>query len=205
MIADAYSYSKNIDFTIEHAPTGNLALTDYTSVTFFYSLDPPPLDFTLPDIDARRVSDPDRIIFIPGWTVPIRSFSFRNATVAKKIAEIGKEKFRHLAFWASGRDIFGPHHISFICSLPKKGQYKAGIKALNGPDQGIVQVLQFDRPVGNPLNLYAENRQSSPILNLGVFDMNEGDNVFMLAIVGKDPRSAGLGLDIVQLVFEWVR
>ncbi len=41
LIADAYSYDKSIDFTIEHGPEGNLIPTDYTSVTYFYALEPP--------------------------------------------------------------------------------------------------------------------------------------------------------------------
>ena len=33
MIADALAFSESIDYTIEHSPTDNADLTDYTSVT----------------------------------------------------------------------------------------------------------------------------------------------------------------------------
>jgi hypothetical protein len=204
MIADAYPYRKSIDFTIEHGPAGNKIPTDYTSVTFFYSLEPPGLDSSVPSATDRRVSAPERIVFVPGWNVPIRTFSLQNATLAKQVAKIRNRMVRHLAFRATGRDVFGPHHVSFICDMPSAGRYQVGLKALYGPEQGIVQMYQHDSPIGEPVNLYSEDRRASGVLPLGVLDMVEGDNAVFLVLVGKDERSKTLGLDAVELIFERV-
>jgi len=205
MITDAYSYRKSIDYTIEHGPAGNLVPTDYTSVTFFYSLEPPPPDSPLPPVAARRVADPERIVFAAGWSVPIHTSSLQNATLAKTTATIGKSRIRHLSFRATGRDTFGPHHISFICDMPSAGSYKIGIKALKGPEQGIVRMAYHDVPAGEPVNLYEENRMVSPVLPLGVLEMTAGDNVVFLQLIGKDERSKGLGLDLVEIIFERIK
>jgi hypothetical protein len=88
--------------------------------------------------------------------------------------------------------------------MPAAGRYQVGLKALCGPDQGIVQLWQHDRPVGAPVNLYAQERRGSDLLSLGVLDMDEGDNTVFFVLAGKDERSQGLGLDAVELVFERV-
>ncbi|MGZ4887474.1 MAG: glycoside hydrolase family 172 protein, partial [Candidatus Aminicenantales bacterium] len=208
LIADSYAYAKSIDFTIEHAPEGNLLQTDYTGVTFFYSLDPPPQgEAPLPGVDARRFSDPERIVYVPGWTVPIHSFSLQNAVFEKKAEKIGDGWARFLSMRTKGEDVFGPHHISFICGVPAAGRYKVGIKAVTGPDQGIVQVYRNDLPAGEAVNLYAAARAVSAVLPLGVFEMAAGDNLLFLELVGKDARSkgTGIGMDLVEIIFERVK
>ncbi len=205
MIADAYSYKESIDFTIEHGPAGNKIPTDYTSVTYFYSLELPTVDSFVPAAADRRVSAPERIVFVPGWNVPVRTFSLRNATLSKQVATIGNRHVRHLAFRATGRDVFGPHHVSFLCEMPADGRYQVGLKALYGPDLGIVQMFQHDSPVAEPVNLYAEERRAGDLLPLGVLDMVEGDNAVFIVLVGKDERSTGLGFDAVELIFERIR
>ncbi|MBN2473802.1 MAG: DUF2961 domain-containing protein [Pirellulales bacterium] len=204
MIADTYPYRESIDFTIEHGPEGNRILTDYTSVTFFYSLDPPGIESSVPAATDRRVVAPERIVFTPGWNVPIRTFSLQNATLAKQMAQIGDKQIRHLAFRATGRDAFGPHHVSFLCDMPADGRYQVGLKALYGPDQGVVQLYQHDSPIGEPVDLYSEEQRASDVLPLGVLDMVEGDNPVFLLLVGKDERSETFGLNAVELVFERV-
>ncbi len=202
MIADTYSYRKSIDFTIEHGPEGNRILTHYTSVTFFYSQDPPGLESSVPAGTDRRVVAPKTIVFTPGWNVPIRTFSLQNATLSKQLAKIGNRQIRHLAFRATGRDAFGPHHLSFLCDMPAEGRYQVGLKALYGPEQGIVQMFHHDNPVGEPVNLYSEEQRASDVLPLGVLPMIEGDNPVFLVLVGKDERSETFGIDIVERVFQ---
>ena len=86
--------------------------------------------------------------------------------------------------------------------MPSAGRYQVGLKALYGPDQGIVQMFQHDSPVGKPVNLYSDDRRASDVLPLGVLDMAEGDNAVFLVLVDKDERSETFGLDAVELVFE---
>lgn len=204
MIADTYPYNESIDFNIEHGPEGNRSVTDYTSVTYFYSIDPPSVDSSLPPVGERKVWAPERLVFVPGWNVPIRTFSLQNATLAKKVVTIKGRPIRCLQLRATGRDIFGPHHIAFVCDMPADGRYKIELKALKGPDQGIVQIYRHDSPVGQSVNLYAREQQLSDYLPLATLDMLQGDNPVFLVLVGKDERSAGLGLDAVELIVERV-
>ncbi|MCJ7680286.1 MAG: DUF2961 domain-containing protein, partial [Candidatus Aminicenantes bacterium] len=202
MIADALAYNKSIDFTIEHSPEDNADPTDHTSVTFFYSLDPPALDSPLPPVEARRITSPEKIVFVPGWNVPVRTSSLQNATWTKKSEEVGEERVRYLSMKTSGADIFGPHHIAFITDIPEAGNYKISIKAILGPDQALVRMYRRDRPIGEAANLYAEGRSVSDLLPLGIQYMSAGDNPVYLHLVGKDSRSSGLNLDLVQIVLE---
>ena len=57
-LTDALAYRESIDLSIEHAPTGNDLLTDYTSVTFLYSAERPDALAPLPPIrgaSSRRL------------------------------------------------------------------------------------------------------------------------------------------------------
>jgi hypothetical protein len=204
LIADAYSYEKSIEYTIEHGPAGNKVPTDYTAVTFFYSLEPPSADVPIPPLAGRRVADPKRIVFVPGWNVPIHTSSLQNATLAKVTAKIGETRVRHLSLRTTGEDIFGPHHIAFICDIPSSGTYDVSIKAVRGPDQGIVQIFRNDLPVGDPVNIYAEKPELSSALPLARIDLRAGNNLLFFHLVGKDERSKSSGLDLVEIVFERV-
>ena len=204
LIADAYSYHTSVDFTIEHGPEGNLIPTDYASVTFFYALEPPAAE-PLPAAAARRVADPGRIVFTPGWNVPLRSFSLENASVAKMTIAAGKDKVRVLSMRTQGDDIFGAHHLAFGCDVPSAGRYRASLKAVLGPDQGVVQLAVHDRPWGEKIDLYAAARRKSDALVLGVLDLEAGENEIVLRLVGKNARSSGSGLDLAEIVLEPIR
>ncbi|MGZ7066256.1 MAG: hypothetical protein ACXVI6_07870, partial [Candidatus Aminicenantales bacterium] len=130
-----------------------------------------------------------------------------NAVFEKKAEKIGDGWARFLSMRTKGEDVFGPHHISFICGVPAAGRYKVGIKAVTGPDQGIVQVYRNDLPAGEAVNLYAAARAVSAVLPLGVFEMAAGDNLLFLELVGKDARSkgTGIGMDLVEIIFERVK
>jgi hypothetical protein len=200
-LTDAYAYRTSIDYTIEHGPEGNAVPTDYASVVFFYSQDPPPGE-PLPPAAARRVRGLDRIVFVTGWNVPIHSTSLQNAVWTKGSVSVGKERVRCLSMRTSGEDVFGPHHVSFVCDLPEAGRYRVSVKAVAGPDQGILQLYERDRPAGEALNLYAAGPAVSGPLTLGAFDMRKGDNIIYLHLVGTDPRSKGMGFDLAEIIFE---
>ena len=96
MPTDAYAFRESIDYTIEHGPEGNAVPTDYTSVVFFYALEPPePGHGVLPLAAERRVRGLERIVFVPGWNVPIHTMSIRNATWTKEVSAIGEARVRH--------------------------------------------------------------------------------------------------------------
>jgi hypothetical protein len=205
LITDAYSFKQSIDYTIEHGPAGNLIPTDNVSVTFLYAKNRPTADLSVPEVSLRGVADPEKFAMAPGWSVPIHSFSLENATLSKQTETIDGKEVRYLSFRATGEDIFGSHHISFICDVPAAGRYKMGLQALQGPDQAVLQMFRDDMPFGDPVNLYAQKRQLSPELPLGILDMKKGDNLLFLHLIRKNALSSGLGLDLVQIIFEKVK
>jgi len=202
LVTDSYAYAQSIDYTIEHGPEGNLTPTDYAAVVFFYSAAPPPAGDSLPPVAARKVSDPRKIVFVPGWNVPIHSSSLQNAVLEKTSEQVGDSRVRYLSVRTSGEDVFGPHHVSFICDIPAAGKYAVGLKAVKGPGQAIVQLYRNDLPAGEPVNLYAEARSVSELLPMGTFDLEAGENLLFLTLVGRDPRTRGLGMDLVEIVLD---
>ncbi len=202
MITDAYSFKESINYAIEHGPEGNKVPTDYASVVFLYARARPEGDFALPPVADRRIIDPEKIVFVPGWNVPIHSSSLQNATLAKREEKIGGTEVRYLSLKATGEDIFGDHHISFILDIPSAGYYKIGIEALQGPDQGIVHMFRDDQPLGDSVNLYAPSRQASALCPLGIVELTKGENLLFLHLTGKDARSTGLGMDLVRIILE---
>jgi hypothetical protein len=201
MLGDAYAYRASIDYTIEHGPERNRIPADYTAVTFFYSLEPP-APVPLRPAAARRVSDPARIVFVPGWNVPVRTFSLQGTTLTKQHIPVGSSHVRVLSVRTTGDDDFSSPHVELVCDLPAPGRYKVGVKAVLGPDQGIVRVFRDDVPSGGPANLYAADRAVSGLLPLGVFELTAGDNSLFLHLTGKDAKSTGTNMDLVEIVFE---
>jgi hypothetical protein len=197
-LTDAYAFANSIDYTIEHGPEGNAVPTDYASVVFFYAQDPPPAGESMPPAAERRVRTLDRIVFVPGWNVPIHTMSIQNASWTKDVSAFGKDRVRHFTLRTSGEDIFGTHHVSFICDLPESGRYPVSVKAVAGPGQGILQVYERDRPAGTAVNLYAPERAVRGPIPLGTFEMKRGANIVYLHLVGADPRSKGTGLDLLE-------
>ncbi len=204
-LTDSYAYARSIDYNIEHGPEGNALATDYASVVFFYAQDPPEGLEPVPPAAARRVTGLGRVVFVPGWSVPVHTTSFENAVFSKGVATVGEERVRRFSMTTNGADIFGPHHVSFICDLPEAGRYRVLVKAVLGPDQGIVRIYERDRPAGRAVNLYAAERTIGEPAELGVFEMARGANVVYLTLVGADPRAKGLGMDLVEIIFERVR
>ncbi len=204
LLTDAYPYTKNILSTIEHGPTGNKVPTDYASVTFFYSENRPTASLALPAVGERRVSDPNSVVFTPGWTTPIHAFSWSNAVLMKRDDKIGDENLRHLSMKAEGREVFGNHYISFICEMPATGKYRVSIQAITGPTQGKVQLFRHEVGIGQAVDLYSSERQKSAVIPLGELELKEGDNRVMFKVIGKNDQSTGLGFDIYRIIFEKV-
>ncbi len=201
-LTDTYAFARSIDFTIEHGPEGNAVPTDYTSVVFFYAHDAPAGLEPMRPAAERRVGALDRVVFVPGWNVPIHTMSLQNAVWTKASSAVGKDRVRHFSMKTSGEDVFGPHHVAFVCGLPEAGRYRISVKAILGPDQGTVRIFERDRPAGQAVNLYAAERAVGEPAELGVFEMGKGDNIVYLHLVGADPRSKGMGMDLVELIFE---
>lgn len=199
-IGDAYSYTQSIRQTMEHAPERNEQLTDYTSVTYLYSTTPPSMISSIPPKVARQVVDPKRITFPVSWTIPINSFSFRDATLSRTSVTVDGQGVRCLSMKNVGDDWFGPPFISIVCDLPSAGKYKLSIDAIKGPAAGTVQLFRDELPVGDSVDLYNANPAVANGLVLGELSCAEGPNDIMFKITGKNPSSTGLGFDLVNIV-----
>ena len=210
MLTDSYAFRESIEYTIEHGPEGNAWPADYASVVFFYAQEPPAAGERGAATGAtakedRRVRVPERIVFIPGWNVPIRTTSLQNAVWTKASVAVGAERVRVFSMKTSGEDVFGPHHVSWMFDLPEAGRYEVSIKAVTGPDQGIVRIFERDKPAGEAVNLFAAERKMAGPLRLGAFEMAGGENIVALHLVGADPRAKGMGFEIAEIIFEKVK
>jgi hypothetical protein len=63
-----------------------------------------------------------------------------------------------------------------------------------------VQLFQNENPVAEPVDLYAESPGKSGRLRLGELELNEGRNNLMFKLVGKNEKSSGLGLDLIEVI-----
>lgn len=201
-LADAYDFRKSLRLTIEHWGEGNKEPDDYVGVSYLYAESRPTGAGSLAPVAERRVRDPERLVYTPGWSVPIHSFSFERATVTKKRERIDGKEVRYLSLQAEGEDVFGPHYVSFLCEVPAAGRYRVAIEALTGPDEGKVQLFQNERAAGEPLDLYAAERKQSGPLPAGTLTLQEGPNQVFFKLVGKNPQSTALRLDLVRIQLE---
>jgi hypothetical protein len=202
MLGDLYPYREHLKFTIEHAPVDNMFPTDYAAVTYLYSEHRPTAAWTIPPVEERGIVDFDRIVFSPGRNVLIDSFSAQNMTLTKVITGTGPDRFSYLSVRAEGSDLFGPHNLAFRLEPPGAGRYRISIEALKGPDQGIVQIFERERPVGEAQDLYSATQALSQPLYLTKLEMHSGQNLVLFKLVGTNPLSTGLGLDLVNIILD---
>jgi hypothetical protein len=199
-VGDAYRFEHSLRQTIEHAGEKNSILTDYCSVSFFYSEGRPSMDLTPLPLNQRAVADLREIVFPAWWQLPVAAWSFEHATLSRSKEKVDGEEVRFLSLSGSGQDWFGPHFLSPICDLPVTGTYAIYIEAVKGPAQAKVQLFQNENPVSQAVDLYAEKPARSGRVLLGHLSLVEGRNNLMLKLVGKNDLSSGLGLDLVSVV-----
>ncbi len=200
-LGDAYSFRQSLKLAIEHGPTGNQLRTDYAAVTYLYSEKRPTADFAPPTPAARRVVDPKRVIFTPGWNVPLDAFPFQNATLAKKNEKFGGESVRFLSLKTTGKDMFGAHALALGCDLPSQGAYRILIQAIHGPSAPRVQLMRDEKEMGTAADLHAVERKKGELVPLGVLEMIEGRNSVFFKLTPRQPAGEA-ELELVQVVFE---
>jgi hypothetical protein len=201
-LTDNYAFRRSLKLDIEHAPTNNDFDADYVGVSYLYLENRPTGSWSVPAQEARAVRDPDRLVYTPGWYMPLHAFSMERATLSKKVERINNVEHRYLSMRAEGEDVFGQHSLSFLCAIPAAGRYRVLIEAMNGPDQGVVQLFQNERAAGDKVDFYAEKRDRSKMIPMGELELKEGLNQVFFKLVGKNDKASALGFDIVTLVLE---
>lgn len=199
-LGDAYPFRQSLRQTIEHAGEQNNILTDYCSVTYLYSERPPTAELSVPPLKERAVNDLQEVIFPAGWQTPIYAWSFDRASLTRKKMRLGNEEIRYLSLAAEGNDWFGPHFFSPVCDLPVAGRYAIYLEVIKGPTQAKVQLFRNENPVAAPVDLYAEQSERSGRLLLGKLDLPAGPNNLMFKLIGQNEKSAGLGLDLINVI-----
>lgn len=203
MLGDAYAFDQSVLQTIEHGPNGNAVPTDYVGVTYLYMQDPPTCDTRLPALAERKVIDLSKLVFTPAWTVPIRAFTFRNATLTKMDETLAGDKVSFLRMAASsGRDWFGAPFLSLDLEFPAAGKYQVSIDAVTGPGQATVQLFRNEVPAGEPVDLYAPTRGRRSAIRVGIINVDEGTVTLTFKLVGKNEAASGWGLDMVTIQCE---
>ncbi len=117
-------------------------------------------------------------------------------------SEPARRRLRFLKIRAEGEDRFGPHAAAFRCESPEAGRYRISIKALRGPGQAIVRIYRNEKAVGEAVDLYAPRATPSGSVEIAEMEMEEGENVLLFKLTGRNARSSGLGFDLAEIGFE---
>jgi hypothetical protein len=107
---------------------------------------------------------------------------------------------RHLFWWGSHSGVGST--LSISVPLIEAGTYAVTGVFTMAADYGMVQLYFNDEPIGQPLDFYSPTLQRSQELFLGEVQLNEGNNVLKVEIVGKNEKSPNylFGLDYIRLV-----
>lgn len=193
---DAYSYRHSIVQTIEHAPERNQHPADYCGVTYLYSTDAPAVSMPSP----LQVRDPDRLVYSAFWTMPIDGFSLSGTTLTRGDVPVDDRSTRALSLRATGNGDFDICFVTLRADIPSAGRYRVYGDFVKGPAGGVVQVCREDSPIGPSVDLYSAKPVGLDRVLLGEFTAVEGGNGLMFKLIGKNAASAGLGMDLVNVV-----
>jgi hypothetical protein len=88
--------------------------------------------------------------------------------------------------------------------VEKSGTYKFVIRPTKAPTYCIFQFFIDDKPIGNPVDLYAPALAPADPTELATVTLSAGKHVLKIRNVGSDPATkpgaAGFGLDYIKLV-----
>lgn len=65
-----------------------------------------------------------------------------------------------------------------------------------------MQLFNDEAPVGESINLFAESIQKSKPLFTGALNVEEAVQNIMFKMVGKNKKSSGMGLKLMNIIFE---
>jgi hypothetical protein len=174
--------------------------SDYTAVSYFYLENPPADGPRLADAAGRGVSDPAKVIFVPGWNEPIAAFSFENMSLRKQVMKVSGGDVRVLSIQAQGEEMFGPHYIAFTVQIPKAGDYAVSLEALHGPSQGTVQLVYNNVPAGKPYSFAAPVLAAGAAAELGTIALKSGENQLFFRLASEPESPAPFRVDMIRII-----
>jgi hypothetical protein len=199
MINDAYAFRKSLKLTIEHGGEGNRVAADYTGVSYFYLQNPPTNAAVLASAASRAITEPEKLVFVPGWNEAIAAFSFENMSLRKQQIKVGDSDVRVLSIEAKGEEMFGPHYIAFTLRIPTAGNYSVSLEALRGPSQGTVQLMFNNILVGKAASFLAPTLMKADAVELGTVPLKAGDNQLFFQLANEAGKSEPFRVDMVRI------
>jgi hypothetical protein len=106
---------------------------------------------------------------------------------------------KHL-WWHAGMKVGDTLTLAF--PAPKAGRYRVLGHFLRARDYGIHQLAINGQKVGEPIDFYNPNVKPSDDMDLGIFELKAGDNLFAVTVVGASPQAEKafmFGLDYLLL------
>ena len=200
MLSDAYVFHKNLKLTIEHGGEGNRVPADYAATSFLYLENSRAKLPDLPPVADRAVSEPDRIVFVPGWNEPIYAFSFQNMSLRKQKMKVGGNDVRVLSVEAHGEERFGPHYIAFTLKIPRAGNYLVSLDALRGPSQGTMQLMVDNKLTGRLTSFAGPSLAQANGVELGTVHFTAGENQLFFQLKGEAGKTDRFRADLVHIV-----
>jgi Protein of unknown function (DUF2961) len=200
MLTDAYAFRKSLKLTIEHGGEGNRVPADYSGVSYFYLQNSPANAPALASAASRAVSDPERLVFVPGWNEPIFAFSFENMALQKQEMKIDGGDVRVLSIEAHGEEKFGPHYIAFTVQIPKPGDYNVSVEALRGPVQGTVQLMFNNELIGKAIGFAGPSLTKADAVELGTVPLKAGENQLFFRLGSAAGNSDPFHVDLVRII-----
>jgi Protein of unknown function (DUF2961) len=200
MLGDAYAFRKSLKLTIEHGGEGNRVPADYAATSFLYLQSSPANLEDLPGAAIRAVSDPEKIVFVPGWNEPIFAFSFQNMNLRKQVVKVDGKDLRVLSIEAQGEEMFGPHYVAFTVKIPKAGDYMVSLDALKGPSQGTVQLMADNKLTGKLASFAAPSQAESDGVELGAVHLNAGENQLFFQLKAEAGSTDPFRADLIHII-----
>ncbi|MBN2022966.1 MAG: DUF2961 domain-containing protein [Pirellulales bacterium] len=111
---------------------------------------------------------------------------------------LGKWDNNDQLFW---KDAKPGDQIELFVPVKRSGRQHLAVTLTKAPDYGIVQFSLDGRKVGGRIDLWSPWVGLTPPVPLGVHDLQEGEHVLMVEIVGKNKESQGtrFGIDRITL------
>jgi hypothetical protein len=202
LVGDAYSFERNLKFTVEHGPEHNASDGDYAGTVFYYldraSGEPQPIA-ERPVVKARAFrigtypfAGIDTLIdasLVPGGKeLPTGGVSIMTMSRARGAKEVVFQ------------DTWGPPLVALRVEAPQAGRYAIHVDALRAPNAAKLQLRDSNfSPVGTPTDFYAATESRSGFVGLGELELSEGPNIVILTMPERNPAASGAEVAIIDI------